>query len=427
MSLQRMLVTLVGLALIWASHGSLAMAQDNAKKMTVEDRLRQPITINFKEVPLQQAIKRLSAMSGIRIEPDLAALRDACIDMDASVFISVANIELKYALKLMLDQLRLRFIVEKDVLYITTQGKATRVVYPVADLVSLYSTSAKDEKYAELLREHITNTVAKNCWESAGGSGTIQYVPGNKTLVVNQPLEIQEEVASVLAGLREMYSKSVSLEVRFIETSPKGAEACRKELTMRGRQTTSALIKENHLQKWLEIVQFDRSGAIIQAPKVMVFSDEKVPFECVQKEVLATEFRDTNVDRDSVLTVPSGIRLASATKQDLEPKKAKTVVVAQREFIRSGWKCDVQSVVSADRKSVRVSVNLEHVTRDKSRDVEHLMRASKTFDVPEASTLVWDLGESAGQCRFILITPRVQVQQEPEKIFLGEQEPIPGR
>jgi general secretion pathway protein D len=62
----------------------------------------------------------------------------------------------------------------------------------------------------------ITSTVDPNSWAAQGGPGTIDYFPLGMTLVINQTLDIQEQIADLLAALRRLQDQEVAIEVRLI-------------------------------------------------------------------------------------------------------------------------------------------------------------------------------------------------------------------
>jgi type II secretory pathway component GspD/PulD (secretin) len=105
----------------------------------IERRLLAPISLNFKDTRLDDAIATLHDISGVNVVADKAALEDASVALDKQLTLQVENISLKSALNLLLEQLHLTYVVKNEVLYITTddkaQGKLKRVTYPVADLV----------------------------------------------------------------------------------------------------------------------------------------------------------------------------------------------------------------------------------------------------------------------------------------------------
>jgi len=70
-----------------------------------------------------------------------------------------------------------------------------------------------------LLMDLIKNTVAQTSWSEQGGPGTIQFYPLGMALVVNQTLEVQEEVAALLAALRRLQDLEIAIEMRLVNVS----------------------------------------------------------------------------------------------------------------------------------------------------------------------------------------------------------------
>jgi type II secretory pathway component GspD/PulD (secretin) len=105
----------------------------------IERRLEEPITLTFKDTPLHQVISDLQMLSGVNIIPDRDALAQANVSLDQELTLPVEKIKLKSALNILLDQLRLTYVIKDQVLQITTkekaQGRMRMVTYSVADLV----------------------------------------------------------------------------------------------------------------------------------------------------------------------------------------------------------------------------------------------------------------------------------------------------
>jgi hypothetical protein len=393
------------------------------KERAIEYRLRQPISLNFKNVPLEQVLNDLAVISGVAVVPDKRAMQDARINLESPLTFSVENISMKSALNLMLKELRLTHTIENQVLMITTKDKTrgqlvrvVRVTYAVDDLIGVgpdnplpdvlniqkgiersmtptsMCTQGKANKdrtpdaMAEVLKELIQNTVAKNTWESVGGRGNIQYYPFEKKLVVNQCNEVHEEIANLLAALRRMYDVSVDVETRFVHMSANTAKLWRKTLA--------------EPSKNVDLPESAKSGALVSIDDARLF----MLLEAVQG--------------DRTATINQYPKLALLNNQAGECKEPNS----------TGWCAAFHPVVSADRRSVSLKVNLEHRTRDEAKSIERITKAAKTIVLPNGSTLVWDLGETAGRHQlFVLVTPRIRVRQEEERIFLGEDAPIPGR
>jgi type II secretory pathway component GspD/PulD (secretin) len=85
----------------------------------------------------------------------------------------------------------------------------------------------------------VKNAVAKQSWEDMGGNGNIQYFPFGMALVINQPQEVQEEVAQLLASLRKLQDLQVSVELRAVLVSETFFERIGVDFDMNIRTPTS--------------------------------------------------------------------------------------------------------------------------------------------------------------------------------------------
>ena len=83
----------------------------------------------------------------------------------------------------------------------------------------MQSTIADSETQQDKLINLIISTINPTSWQEMGGSGTINYFPLGKSLVINQTSDIQGEIADLLAALRKLQEQEVSVEVRFITVS----------------------------------------------------------------------------------------------------------------------------------------------------------------------------------------------------------------
>lgn len=264
----------------------------NIKERGIEYRLQQPISLNFNNVPLREAISTIAIQSGVQVVPDLRALQDAKVNLDAPLTSGADNIAMKNALNILLSPMRLTYIIEDEVLKITTEdrtkGRLVRITYPIADLVvpvedhplpDVYDVTKvlqradrlvdmsmwaqvgggmgfgmgggmpvgthsgglgnqfgsqseqpggsggsppkprTKEAIAQLLKDLIQNTIAKNTWEEMGGTGNIQFFPMGLALVITQPQEVQEEVQLLLQTLRKLQDLQVSVELRAVLVS----------------------------------------------------------------------------------------------------------------------------------------------------------------------------------------------------------------
>jgi hypothetical protein len=118
---------------------SASMYRPTAGEEKIKKALLETTSIDFQNTPLFDAIDYLKTKHGIEIQFDNKALTDAAIGPSAPVTRSAKGIHLRSALRLLLDDFGLTWVVRDDVMLITTKEGAdemtTTRVYGVADLV----------------------------------------------------------------------------------------------------------------------------------------------------------------------------------------------------------------------------------------------------------------------------------------------------
>ena len=168
----------------------------------LEQQLKTRIDIDFENTPLKEVLNDLRDMHGINIVPDKPALDEAGISLDSPISMKLERVALKSALKLILRQVKLTYIIKDDVLQITTREHAQqrRATYQVADLVNDQWTEAR-------LIDLVTKSVAPRSWSVSGGKGTIVYSGKTGLLAVFQTSDVQEQVADMVSLFRRIRSK----------------------------------------------------------------------------------------------------------------------------------------------------------------------------------------------------------------------------
>ena len=119
---------------------SVDLANPGSNEKKIYDALEQPVqNFDFAETPLRDVIAQIQDAQGIPVQIDMKAFEDAGLDLETPVTRSVSGITLRSALRLLLGEIDLTYIVKDEVLLITTKEKAAEnlvvKVYPVADLV----------------------------------------------------------------------------------------------------------------------------------------------------------------------------------------------------------------------------------------------------------------------------------------------------
>ena len=115
------------------------LATQGSAEQRIAAELKAPTDLQFIETPLTDVVETLKDYHDIEIQIDQRALDDVEVPLDTGITKDLKGISLRSALRLILRELDLTYVIEDDVLLITTPEEAetwlgTRV-YPVADLV----------------------------------------------------------------------------------------------------------------------------------------------------------------------------------------------------------------------------------------------------------------------------------------------------
>jgi hypothetical protein len=123
-------------------YGSMDLKATGEAERRIESALRGPLRatgLDFVDTPLEEVVNLLQEDYDIPVQLDLPALEEAGLGADEPVTVNLHNVSLRSALRLMLKQHQLTYIIQDEVLMITTPEEAEAQlvvkVYPVADLV----------------------------------------------------------------------------------------------------------------------------------------------------------------------------------------------------------------------------------------------------------------------------------------------------
>lgn len=119
---------------------SVDLANPGSAEQKIYDAAEQNIeSFDFNETPLRDVVTQIEDAHGIQVELDIPALEDAGLDPDSPITRSLSGISLRSALRLILGDSQLTYLIKDEVMLITTKDKASEntviKVYPVGDLV----------------------------------------------------------------------------------------------------------------------------------------------------------------------------------------------------------------------------------------------------------------------------------------------------
>ena len=177
--------------------GSSTKLQGDAEKR-IEQGLQSETSITFIETPLSDAMQRISEMHQLPVVIDTRALEEIGLDGDHPVTIDLRNVMLRSALRLMLRDCDLTYMIKDEVLQITTREAAESSL-----ILKMYTLDGKLGERGELVVTAITRSISPDVWESLGGPGTVMNI--DHVLIVATTSDVHVEVNSFLSELAAKY------------------------------------------------------------------------------------------------------------------------------------------------------------------------------------------------------------------------------
>lgn len=285
-------------------------------------------------------------------------------------------------------------------------------VYNVAELViprpSFPPGDAQDKAVADFdtLIELITSTIATDTWDESGGAGTIQSFPTNLSLVVSQTTEVHAQIADLLEQLRRLQDIQVTLEARFMRI-PAGfferlgiavdfADGQEARLPGIPDPQHSALLTDIEMFLLHKAIASSDEASTLAAPKITLFNGQQ-----------------------------ASISLSDEAAEQGGVFQFQAVCTDDRRAVRLGFavgaKADIkQAKVHTIKKGNTLLLNVtDEVTSRMLGASERNAEIPLVSKVPYVSRLFKTKQPVADDKILLLITPRIIVREEEEKIILG--------
>jgi hypothetical protein len=185
--------------------------QDRAPAETrIEKALEEPTEVEFIDAPLSDVVDFLKTRHKIDIRLHKKALDEAGIATDSAITQNLKNVSLRSALRILLRDLGLNYVIRDETLSITTNAEAETImqirVYPVGDLLDRTDRDELRLNPASDLIETITSSAAPTSWSEVGGAGGIRYLPVVESLVIRQTSDVHDEIHDLLGAARKARS-----------------------------------------------------------------------------------------------------------------------------------------------------------------------------------------------------------------------------
>jgi hypothetical protein len=161
--------------------------------------LDKPTTVEFVDLPLEDCLTFLHEYHGVNIWLDHQTLADEGVAMDAPVTLKLKNVKFESILNLILGPVQLDWVIQDEVLKITTRSSAREHpevrTHPVQALLDAGHTPQE-------LIESITSCIEPDSWTSGKGTAGISHSGG--VLVVRGSQRVQTEIAQLLSELEDI-------------------------------------------------------------------------------------------------------------------------------------------------------------------------------------------------------------------------------
>ncbi len=152
------------------------------REIEIEQKLKTPVLLKYENTPLSEVVSGLSELAGVNIHLDPRGLTQEGVNSDTPVTITLTKeVTLKSALNLILEPLHLSYVINDEVLKITSEqlrdGQLITKPYNVADLVTPIPNFVPSSNMG--LQGLINDSMA------AAGQGKIGFGSTGPTVLVN--------------------------------------------------------------------------------------------------------------------------------------------------------------------------------------------------------------------------------------------------
>ncbi|QDU43659.1 hypothetical protein Mal52_21350 [Symmachiella dynata] len=194
-------------------HGRQTFTYDPPANLELQQKLTENVSVNFEDTPLVVAVEKLAADAKVDLRLDKAELREKRIRDREPVTLSLTDRDLATVLRAMLLDLKLTWVLEDGVLWITSTEKAESIsktaIYDVRDL-------CRDGSESDSLADAITSQAQPDAWAEVGGPGQLSF-PQPGTMVIYAQDQLHQDALRLLETYRTALRSSKPRAVEAVD------------------------------------------------------------------------------------------------------------------------------------------------------------------------------------------------------------------
>jgi hypothetical protein len=169
---------------------------DDSEEARIVRTLAKPTTVEFLDLPLEDCLTFLKEYHNVNVWLDKVSLTDAGVALDQPITLKLAGVTLESVLHLLLEPAQLEWLVQDEVLKITTKSWADK--HPETRTYDIHNLIEAGHKHEDLIAA-ITKCIEPASWSGKEATAGISHTGG--VLVIRQSQRVHSEIAHLLEEL----------------------------------------------------------------------------------------------------------------------------------------------------------------------------------------------------------------------------------
>jgi hypothetical protein len=201
-----------------ARRRTMSEVQLTDKEKKVISALDKPVTVDFNNRPLEEALQDLSNQMDQPLAIDTKSISDLGVDLKKPFSFQARGVSGRTVLRQALASQGLTFVVKDEIIQVVTVERARDMlvarVYYLGDLTQggvgspfsgamtagTFLEFQQSQANVKLIIDAIESSIDPLCWKKSGGPCTITYNPASNAIIVRAPAEVHAALGGKLSG-----------------------------------------------------------------------------------------------------------------------------------------------------------------------------------------------------------------------------------